>query len=145
MSGTRWEGNYSRRDTGELTAQMQRLWQDLPQGVKTFQWWLKENVPDFIECKDSPSSKPTRLKSLDLNLLHYKLLLELKLIEVSRFTTVGRSPVSRQHGLKIDSHPDWLRDLIDARGFWIAIWRSAIDSPAQTSTGKFNHWFASKS
>ncbi|GFW48323.1 uncharacterized protein TNCV_1108861 [Trichonephila clavipes] len=30
---TRWEGNCSRRDTGELTAQMQRLWQDLPQGV----------------------------------------------------------------------------------------------------------------
>ncbi|GFT54776.1 DDE_3 domain-containing protein [Trichonephila clavipes] len=29
---TRWEGNCSRRDTGELTAQMQRLWQDLPQG-----------------------------------------------------------------------------------------------------------------
>ncbi|GFT41358.1 uncharacterized protein TNCV_628961 [Trichonephila clavipes] len=29
----RWEGNCSRRDTGELTAQMQRLWQDLPQGV----------------------------------------------------------------------------------------------------------------
>ncbi|GFU77284.1 uncharacterized protein TNCV_153021 [Trichonephila clavipes] len=28
-----WEGNCSRRDTGELTAQMQRLWQDLPQGV----------------------------------------------------------------------------------------------------------------
>ncbi|GFV09961.1 DDE_3 domain-containing protein [Trichonephila clavipes] len=31
---TRWEGNCSRPgDTGELTAQMQRLWQDLPQGV----------------------------------------------------------------------------------------------------------------
>ncbi|GFV15247.1 uncharacterized protein TNCV_2488481 [Trichonephila clavipes] len=31
---TRWEGNRSRPgDTGELTAQMQRLWQDLPQGV----------------------------------------------------------------------------------------------------------------
>ncbi|GFT42651.1 transposable element Tc1 transposase [Trichonephila clavipes] len=30
---TRWEGNCSRRDTGELTVQMQRLWQDLPQGV----------------------------------------------------------------------------------------------------------------
>ncbi|GFT49521.1 hypothetical protein TNCV_3367061 [Trichonephila clavipes] len=30
----RWEGNCSRPvDTGELTAQMQRLWQDLPQGV----------------------------------------------------------------------------------------------------------------
>ncbi|GFT21999.1 hypothetical protein TNCV_4022081 [Trichonephila clavipes] len=30
----RWEGNCSRpEDTGELTAQMQRLWQDLPQGV----------------------------------------------------------------------------------------------------------------
>ncbi|GFV31935.1 uncharacterized protein TNCV_3494881 [Trichonephila clavipes] len=29
----RWEGNFSRRDTGELTVQMQRLWQDLPQGV----------------------------------------------------------------------------------------------------------------
>ncbi|GFW71483.1 uncharacterized protein TNCV_3460091 [Trichonephila clavipes] len=28
---TRWEGNCS-HDTGELTAQMQRLWQDLPQG-----------------------------------------------------------------------------------------------------------------
>ncbi|GFT21384.1 transposable element Tcb2 transposase [Trichonephila clavipes] len=26
---TRWEGNCSRRDTGELTTQMQRLWQDL--------------------------------------------------------------------------------------------------------------------
>ncbi|GFU23485.1 DDE_3 domain-containing protein [Trichonephila clavipes] len=26
----RWEGNCSRRDTGELTAQMQRLWRDLP-------------------------------------------------------------------------------------------------------------------
>ncbi|GFV25919.1 uncharacterized protein TNCV_4558071 [Trichonephila clavipes] len=33
MSGTRWGGNCSRRDTGELTAQMQRLWRDLPQGV----------------------------------------------------------------------------------------------------------------
>ncbi|GFU23230.1 DDE_3 domain-containing protein [Trichonephila clavipes] len=32
---TRWEGNCSRPgDTGELTAQMQRLWQDLPQGQK---------------------------------------------------------------------------------------------------------------
>ncbi|GFX42017.1 transposable element Tcb2 transposase [Trichonephila clavipes] len=30
---TRWEGNCSRPETGELTAQMQRLWQDLPQGV----------------------------------------------------------------------------------------------------------------
>ncbi|GFX92264.1 uncharacterized protein TNCV_1111911 [Trichonephila clavipes] len=30
---TRWEGNCRSRDTGELTAQMQRLWQDLPQGV----------------------------------------------------------------------------------------------------------------
>ncbi|GFV29812.1 uncharacterized protein TNCV_1926371 [Trichonephila clavipes] len=30
---TRWEGNCSRRDTGELTAQMQRLWQDLPHRV----------------------------------------------------------------------------------------------------------------
>ncbi|GFV16074.1 uncharacterized protein TNCV_808531 [Trichonephila clavipes] len=31
---TRWEGNCSRRDTGELTAQMQRLWQDLHRGHK---------------------------------------------------------------------------------------------------------------
>ncbi|GFV87585.1 uncharacterized protein TNCV_3282231 [Trichonephila clavipes] len=30
---TRWEGNCSPVDTGDLTAQMQRLWQDLPQGV----------------------------------------------------------------------------------------------------------------
>ncbi|GFW08249.1 DDE_3 domain-containing protein [Trichonephila clavipes] len=31
---TRWEGNCSRPEIqGELTAQMQRLWQDLPQGV----------------------------------------------------------------------------------------------------------------
>ncbi|GFU25546.1 DDE_3 domain-containing protein [Trichonephila clavipes] len=31
---TRWERQLQpSRDTGELTAQMQRLWQDLPQGV----------------------------------------------------------------------------------------------------------------
>ncbi|GFT91946.1 hypothetical protein TNCV_124841 [Trichonephila clavipes] len=29
------KGNCSRRDTGELTAQMQRLWQDLPQGKRS--------------------------------------------------------------------------------------------------------------
>ncbi|GFT62098.1 uncharacterized protein TNCV_3812551 [Trichonephila clavipes] len=38
---TCWEGNCSRRDTGELTAQMQRLWQDLPQGV----------ISDLIESR----------------------------------------------------------------------------------------------
>ncbi|GFX45518.1 hypothetical protein TNCV_2740551 [Trichonephila clavipes] len=35
------------RDTGELTAQMQRLWQDLPQGVISD---LIESMPRRISC-----------------------------------------------------------------------------------------------
>ncbi|GFT64129.1 hypothetical protein TNCV_5139911 [Trichonephila clavipes] len=37
----------SRRDTGELTAQMQRLWQDLPQGVISH---LIESMPRRISA-----------------------------------------------------------------------------------------------
>ncbi|GFV12917.1 uncharacterized protein TNCV_80701 [Trichonephila clavipes] len=44
---TRWEGNCSRPgDTGELTAQMQRLWQDLPQGHSD----LIESMPRRISA-----------------------------------------------------------------------------------------------
>ncbi|GFX17615.1 uncharacterized protein TNCV_474151 [Trichonephila clavipes] len=43
-----WEGTAAVRDTGELTAQMQRLWQDLPQGV----------ISDLIE------SMPRRISAL---------------------------------------------------------------------------------
>ncbi|GFV97123.1 HTH_Tnp_Tc3_2 domain-containing protein [Trichonephila clavipes] len=44
------------RDTGELTAQMQRLWQDLPQGVIT----TLGSIPIRRFCVQNTCSRPTR-------------------------------------------------------------------------------------